>query len=235
MSTQSQRGRRVARKSGNTSVRNLYLIGGGVVLFVIAILVGVVIAGNRPAAVAESYPFQTGRTAEGFYYKGNPDAPVKVIDYSDYQCPACKAYVDRLSPIVTRDYIETGKVQFIYHEFPLQIHPNAVPAGEAARCAGDQGRYWQMHDTLFARQAEWSNLSSPVARFNAYARDIGLDAGQFASCMSQAIHTAEIAAAGQAAINANIPATPTFVVNGQQVDSAGLIPAIDAALRASGN
>jgi protein-disulfide isomerase len=231
MSTQSQRGRRVSRKGNNTSLRNLYLIGGGVLLLALVALGSYVFFSNQASSVASSYPYPVGKTAEGFYYKGNPDAPVKVIKYSDFECPACRSYTRTLAKIVNEDYIASGKIQFIYHEFPLQIHPNAVVAGEAARCAGDQDRFWQMHDVLFDRQPDWAGVASPLNLFTGYAREIGINSGQFESCMTQGTHTAEVTAAGQAALAANIPATPTFMVNGQQVDTASLIPAIDSALR----
>ena len=231
MSTQTQRGRRVNRKSGNSSLRNLYLIGGGVLLLALVALGSYLYFSNQASSVASSYPYPVGKTADGFYYKGNPDAPVKVIEYSDFECPACRSYTRTLAKIVNEDYIASGKVQFIYQEFPLQIHPNAVPAGEAARCAGAQNRFWQMHDVLFDRQPDWAGVPSPLNLFNSYAREIGLNSGQFESCMSQGTYTAAVTAAGQAALSANIPATPTFIVNGQQVETTGLIPAIDSALR----
>jgi protein-disulfide isomerase len=232
MSSQTQqRGRRVSRKSGNTALRNLYLIGGGVLLLAVVALGSYLFFSRQNSTIAQSYPYPTGKTAEGFYYKGSPDASVKVIKYSDFECPACRNYTRTLAKIVNDDYVAAGKIQFIYHEFPLQSHPNAVPAGEAARCAGDQDRFWQMHDVLFDRQDEWAGIESPVTRFNAYASEIGLNTTQFESCMSQGTYRTAVAAAGQAALAANIPATPTFIVNGQQVDTASLIPAIDSALR----
>jgi protein-disulfide isomerase len=232
MSTQTQqRGRRVRRDSGNRALRNLYLIGGGVLLIAVVALGSYLFFSRQNAAVAQSYPWPTGKTADGFYYKGNPDAPVKVIKYSDFECPACRNYTRTLAKIVNDDYVATGRIQFIYHEFPLQSHPNAVPAAAAARCAGDQDRFWQMHDILFDRQSEWAGVASPTNLYTSYAREVGLNTNQFETCMSQGTHTAAVAASGQAALSANIPATPTFIVNGQQVDSSGLIPAIDAALR----
>ena len=175
-----------------------------------------------------------GITEDGYYYKGDPNAPVKVIKYSDYQCPACRSYAMNLAKIVNRDYIETGKVQFIYHEFPLTQHQNAVPAAEAARCAGEQNKYWEMHDILFARQNDWAELASPLNTFYGYARELGVDSGKFEACMSEGRYTAKISESGQQAIAANIPATPTFFVNGQQVSTAQLVTTIDAALRSAG-
>ncbi|MBO9320087.1 MAG: thioredoxin domain-containing protein, partial [Chloroflexus sp.] len=141
MSVQSTRGRRVkAAKQNNL----LYLyIAVGVVAMVA--VVGLVIFLNRNSNEVKAPMAPVGRTAEGFYYKGNPDAAVKVIAFEDFQCPGCAYFSRNLAPILERDYINTGRVQFIFHELPLtNIHPNAVAAAEAARCAGDQGKFWEM-------------------------------------------------------------------------------------------
>jgi protein-disulfide isomerase len=233
MSVQSQRGRKVAaRKRNNLAI--FYIAIGAVLLIGVAALVTVALRNGNSAVTAVNAP--VGRTAEGFYYKGDPEAAVKVIAYEDFQCPACAFYNKNLAPLVTRDYIETGKIQFIYHEFPLDIHENAVPSGEAARCAADQNpaKFWEMHDMLFVNQALWAQASAPANLFSSYAGQIGLNRASFDSCMSAGTHNAAVVAAGEGAIAAGANATPTFSVNGQLVDSNGLIPAIDAALRAAG-
>lgn len=232
MSVQSQRGRKVTAKKQNPLLV-FYGVLGGLVILVAAVVITLWARGAFSTEVS-TINAPVGQTAEGFWYKGNPDAAVKVIKYSDFQCPACAFYVKNLAPIVDRDYVETGKIQFIYHEFPLDIHANAQAAGEAGRCAGDQGKFWQMHDMLFANQSQWFQLSSPNNVFSSYAGQIGLNRSTFDSCMSGGTHSTQVTAAGQEAIAANIGATPTFIVNGQTVDINGLIPAIDAALRAAG-
>ncbi|NJN15675.1 MAG: thioredoxin domain-containing protein [Oscillochloris sp.] len=231
MSVQSRRGRKVEAPKRNP-VTIFYIAIGAVLIVGIAFLVTMMVRGNDVATEAPTAP--VGQTAEGFYYKGNPEAPITVIAYEDYQCPACAFFNRNLKPILERDYINTGQVQFVYHEFPLDIHPNAVPAAAAARCAGDQGSFWQMHDTIFANQSVWANLSSTTNVFSGYAGQLGLDRTAFESCLASETHVAAITAAGGSSIEAGVGATPTFSVNGQLVDSGGLIPAIDAALRASG-
>lgn len=233
MSVQSQRGRKVeARKRNNLTI--FYVAIGAVLLIGVAALATVMLRSTNSAVSPVNAP--VGRTEEGFYYKGDPEAAVKVIAYEDFQCPACAFYNKNLAPLVARDYIEPGKIQFIYHEFPLDIHANAVPASEAARCAADQNpaKFWEMHDMLFVNQAQWAQVGSPTNLFSSYAGQIGLNRGTFDSCMSAGTHNADVVAAGQGAIAAGANATPTFSVNGQLVDSNGLIPAIDAALRAAG-
>ena len=122
----------------------------------------------------------------------------------------------------------------ISHEFPLSQHPNAVPAAEAARCAGDQGKIWPMHDLLFARQRQWENDGNVVPRLTTYATDLGLNRDTFAQCMASGKWTNAVKQAGAAAEQAGVRFTPTFAVDGKQVDAAQLEATIDAALKAKG-
>ncbi len=86
--------------------------------------------------------------------QGDPNAKVTIVEFSDYQCPFCGAFYTQTEGQIKKDYIDTGKVKFYYRDFPLtQIHPGAEKGAEAARCAGDQGKYWQMHDIVFGNQS----------------------------------------------------------------------------------
>ncbi|WP_448337960.1 DsbA family protein [Chloroflexus aurantiacus] len=231
MSVQSTRGRRVKTAKQN-NLLYLYIAVG--VVAVIAIT-GLVVLLTRSNTEVKAPTAPVGRTEEGFYYKGDPNAAVKVIAFEDYQCPGCAYFSRNLAPILERDYINTGRVQFIYHELPLtNIHPNAVAAAEAARCAGDQGKYWEMHDQLFANQSLWAQVSSPLNVFSGYAGRIGIDRAAFDACMQAGTHREAILAAAQEATALGVQATPSFSVNGQIVDSGRLFTAIDAALRAAG-
>ncbi|NTU80554.1 MAG: DsbA family protein [Chloroflexales bacterium] len=229
---QSQRGRKVAAKKRNPLVPFYWGVGAIVVLGAAFLITYFVRSNQSPSIVPVNAP--VGQTAEGFWYKGSPDAKVTVIEYGDYQCPTCAYYEKNLGPIITRDYIETGKVQFIYHEFPLDGHQHSVPSAEAARCAGDQSKFWEMHDMLFANQSQWATLNNVSNVFSGYAGQIGLNRGDFDACMSAGTHRAAVTAAAQDSIAKGITGTPTFNVNGQPVDLNGLPGAIEAALRAAG-
>jgi protein-disulfide isomerase len=178
-----------------------------------------------------------GTTPDGFYYKGNPDAPVKVIEYADFQCPGCGYFAREQEAGFTKSYVESGKVQFIYHELPIGQHRNAIPAASAARCAGDQGKFWPMHDALFSRQGEWSDDPQPAQRFGGYAQELGLDQSKFDQCLASGQYTQPINDAGVAAAAAGAKATPTFSVDGKLVtleQGNELQAAVDAALAAKG-
>lgn len=231
-SVPSQRGRKVAARKRNPLVPYYIAIGAVVVLGAAFLAIYLLRTNAARQVTAPNVP--VGQTAEGFWYKGNPAAPVTVIEYGDYQCPSCAYYDRNLAPIIARDYIEPGKVQFIYHEVPLNSHKHAVAAAEAVRCAGDQGKFWQMHDMLYLNQDQWSPLNTVRNVYSGYAGQLGLDRAAFDACMSAGTYTAAVTAAAETAFAAGVTGTPTFSVNGQLVDMRGLPGAIEAALRATG-
>jgi len=139
---------------------------------------------------------------------GQADAPVTIVEFSDYQCPYCKRYATTVFPNLKRDYIDTGKVRYVFRDFPLtQIHPQAPKAHEAGHCAGEQDRYWDMHDLMFKNQ---KNLS--VAELSGYAETLGLDVGSFDSCLESGRHVAAIKADTQAGAQAGVRGTPSFII-----------------------
>lgn len=173
----------------------------------------------------------TGTTPEGFAYKGSADAPVTVIEYGDFQCPSCANFTNRQEEAFDKQYVETGKVRFIYHDFPLPQHNHAMIVAAAARAAGEQGKFWQMHDLLFERQRAWSMSSNIRPLLSSYAEAIGLDRGAFDKALDSDKFTSALETARQQAQAKGVQATPTFEVEGQLVDSSQLQAAIEAALQ----
>jgi protein-disulfide isomerase len=233
MSRGSQRGRAVRRRPSRSPLPLFPIILGIIVLVGIGALVALVLRDRTQPPIISTIALTapTGQTADGTYYKGKPDAPVTVLEYGDFQCPACLAFATRLEPDITADYIETGKVHFIYHDYPLPQHGNAVVAAEAARCAGDQGAFWPMHDTLFINQNQWATASQPLSQFGLYAEMLKLDRAGFEQCVSSGKHRDTVLAFKQQAEQAKLSQTPTFFVDGKQIlDPSGLATAIDAAL-----
>lgn len=111
--------------------------------------------------------------------KGNPDAPVTLVEYSDYQCPFCARHYRDTMPILQEEYIDTGKLKFVMREYPLpQLHKNATRAAMSAQCAHQQGKYWEMHNIMFDNQRELADEN-----LKAYAATIGLDTAAFDACM----------------------------------------------------
>lgn len=154
---------------------------------------------------------------------GEEDAPVVIIEFSDFQCPFCKRFAEQTFPQLKRDYIDTGKVRFVFRDFPiLRIHPNAGLAALAAECADEQGRFWEMHDRLFARQAEWAGIAPEQARslFEAYARELKLDDPAFSECLASERYAEEVVEDWQDGIEAGVRGTPAFFINGEKLEGA---------------
>jgi protein-disulfide isomerase len=246
MSQSNQRGRKVQQsKQQGPSFRIFYIVLIVVGIAGAALLITYAMGQqDQAASVTPSAPSggdgaeidaETGVTEEGFYYKGSADAPVEVVEYADFQCPACANFVSSSLYDQLQGYVEAGQVQYVFHDFPLSQHHNAPIASQAAYCAGDQGQYWEMHEAIFMRQAQWSNMSNQAAAsaFAALGAELGMDGEELAACMNSNRYQQHVQSAFQSAIAANIQATPTFVVNGRSVNAMELTPAIDAALAAS--
>jgi len=153
---------------------------------------------------------------------GDPDARVKIIEFTDYQCPYCSRHSLETLPLIVTELIDTGRVFYAQKDLPLdQLHANARIAASAARCAADQNAYWEMHDMLFANQAEWSNASDSITGiFSSYAVDIGLDEGSFSDCIDSGRHDAAVEANVREARSLGVSSTPFFFVDGYPLNGA---------------
>lgn len=165
---------------------------------------------------------------------GDSTAPVWVIMASDFQCPFCKQWETANYARIVKDYVKTGKARLAFLNMPLSMHPNALPASEAAMCAAVQNKFWQMHDTLFASQAQWEVLPDPRAKFDSITKALGVDMPSWRSCMAQHATLALIDADRDRARQAGVNSTPTFFVGNQTLMGADkdVGAAIDAALKA---
>lgn len=146
---------------------------------------------------------------------GSADAPITLVEYSDFQCPACGAFHTVLEKLLAEPDAK-GKIKLVYRNFPLQQHANAQIAAQAAQAAGLQGKFWEMHDKLFENQTVWSGQSNAAARqaFIGYAKALSLNIERFnADIDSQAVKD-KINADRTGGVDSNIDATPTFFVNG---------------------
>jgi protein-disulfide isomerase len=156
---------------------------------------------------------------------------VQLVEFGDYQCPSCGA----AHPIVQELQKEyEGKITFIFRNFPLPMHQNAIPAAEAAEAAGDQGKYWEMHKKLFESQTQWENTTNPVETFAGYAQELGLNVDQFKKDLTDHKFRDFINADKADGEALNITGTPTFYINGQKssdFSKATLKGMIDEALK----
>src|SRR4030065_1090602 len=144
-------------------------------------------------------------------FKGKTDAPVTIIEFSDYQCPFCGRFVKNTFPEIAEKYIDTGKVKYVFRDYPLEFHKLAPKASEAANCAGDKGKYWEMHDKLFDNQNALT-----LDNLRQYAIEIGLDAASFNTCIDSGKHAAEIAKDLEDGRKARVSGTPSFIIGKTQ-------------------
>jgi len=140
---------------------------------------------------------------------GDPKAPVTIVSFEDYQCPFCKRSFDQTFPLLKKEYIDTGKVKYVYRDFPLSFHPQAQAAAEAGECADDQGKFWEYHDALFQNQ---QSLSS--ALYSQLAGQLGLDVEEFDQCLQSGKFTQEVQNDFAYGSSVGVSGTPTFFING---------------------
>jgi protein-disulfide isomerase len=174
---------------------------------------------NLPVAGPDTPPFPAQFDQYGISV-GPEDAEVVVREFADYQCPACARFAPA-SQQLKQEYVDTGKVRFVYFDLPLQQHQNAMPAAQAARCAGDQDSYWPMHDKLYDAQSEWNTNSDPVGTFTRYAGELGLDERRFRRCLTTELHREAVEQSLQVARQMRVTGTPTVWVDNIRLTSPG--------------
>jgi protein-disulfide isomerase len=143
---------------------------------------------------------------------GDENAPITIIEFGDYSCPGCAMFNAQVKPQV-QSLVQNGKAKFVFYDFPLtSIHPNSFLAARAARCAGDQDRYWDYHDNLFRTQPRWAALASAGGLFEEYSRSLDMDDGAFASCLNSDKYAELVTANMQLGEVLGVPSTPTILV-----------------------
>lgn len=160
---------------------------------------------NQPAAPA----FPVNVSMDDDEVKGDANAPVTIIEFSDYECPFCSRYVEETMPQVVKEYIDTGKVKYVFRDFPLSFHENAQKAAEAAECAGEQGKYWAYHDILFI-----NNTKLAVTNLKQYAKDLNLNTTTFNNCLDNGDMTEEVQKDTADGSRYGVSGTPAFFING---------------------
>jgi protein-disulfide isomerase len=152
----------------------------------------------------------------GAAFKGNATAPLTLIEFSDYQCPFCARHVAQTAPEIDREYVQTGKVKHVFRNMPIEsLHPHAFKAAEAAECAGDQNKFWPMHDRLFANPQQLA-----AAQLPGHATAAGVEAGAFQQCLDTGKYTAKVRKDLSDAAGLGITGTPGFLI-GKTVPGGG--------------
>lgn len=210
--------RREARESESGSSNTLFYVLGAVA--VIGIGVVAYNAGSSAFSSAATAPIELDvandeelvELAQGVSL-GDASASVKILEFGDYQCPGCAAFALQAKPPIVQQLVNTGEAEFIFYDFPLiSIHPNAFLAARAARCAADQGSFWDYHDLLFRNQGRWATANLPSSAFEDYAAEVGMDEGDFASCLNSDRFADVVTANMQLGNRLSVGSTPTVLL-----------------------
>jgi protein-disulfide isomerase len=152
--------------------------------------------------------------ADAARIQGSPTAPLWVVEISDFQCPFCKTWHDSVYRVLRREFVVPGTVRLAYINYPLPSHANALPAAEAAMCAGAQNKFWEMHDGLFDTQQTWAHMPNASAVFDSLARAKGVDVAAMRRCIDSGATRALILADAERAQESGVQGTPSFIIGG---------------------
>lgn len=215
-SKRQARKEQMRRKEQRSRLLSIGLITVGALLVAFLIIypslkpIGEVVA--APEIVRENVDFNA---------VGDPDAPIKIEEYSDFQCPYCRVFFENTEEALMQSYVANGTVYFVYKSFGSFIGAESGASAEAAYCAGDQGKFWEMHDTIFVNQTGENVGAYTDRRLSAFAEQIGLNMDEFSSCLNSNKYADLVEQDSKDGILADIRATPSFVmtytVNGETV------------------
>jgi protein-disulfide isomerase len=164
--------------------------------------------------------------------KGDVDAPVTIIEYSDFQCPYCQRFYEQTLGSIVENYVDSGQVNIVYRHFPLSFHQNAQIAAEASECAGDQDMFWELHDIMFDRGAgDGTGLAR--ADLESYASELGMDLDAFSECLDSGKYTEKVENDMATGATQGVRGTPGFLVNGVLVSGAQPYSVFEAAIEAA--
>ncbi|MCI0557047.1 MAG: DsbA family protein [Nitrososphaera sp.] len=148
---------------------------------------------------------------EGAYVKGDADAPVTLIEFADFQCPFCGRFARQTAPVIDEEYIDTGKVNMVFKHFPLR-GADSISASIASQCAGEQGKFWDYHDTLYENQGQENSGWASKIRLKGFAADMSLDTASFDSCLDSNRYSQLVQNDLQLARDLKLTGTPTFLI-----------------------
>lgn len=219
--SENPRDRNVPRKNSGRESRNAsnrpksfyWLLGIIAVVGVAGLTYVATREKGGPRDVAAAPDTTNAGPAQG-YLLGSPDAPVKILEYADFECPACAGFATITEPDVRKRIVDAGLASFTFHDFPLTMHQNTMSAHHAAACADEQGKFWSMHDKIFQAQDQWNTqaTNNPKSLFERYGNEIGLDLGRWEACYDARRHQQRISANLADGLRRGVNSTPTFVI-----------------------
>ena len=174
-------------------------------------------AGQAPQAPTAPDPEQVKKDLKmgHFPVKGNENAKVTIVEFSDFECPFCGKFYQDAYPQIVKEYIDTGKAKLYYRHYPLSFHPRAVPLALASECANDQNAFWKMHDKIFDNTATVSTSTDETIK--QWATELGLDMNTFNNCFDNKTHQSKVDGDFADGGAVGVSGTPTFYINGKQL------------------
>lgn len=193
-------------------------------IIAVVAVVGLAVIGyvvSRPRDVATVDPNLPPMEAKGIL-RGNVDAPVQVIEFADFECPGCGYFATITEPDVVTRLIETGQIAFRFYDYPLPMHKNSWDAHNAAACANEQGKFWEIHDMIFQGQDKWNEAAtrSPKKVFERYVEALALDKAKWNECFDSKRLYPQIEANKREAERRGISQTPTFIIGDKVIPGA---------------
>jgi protein-disulfide isomerase len=210
-----------------TGLKKFYWVLGLLAIVGVAAIAWVVVNGRTGAAAMEPVAVEGAQDPQALVAKaqgvavGPENAPVKMLVFSDFQCPYCGTFALQVAPVLKNEFVTNGKLQIVYYDFPLGgSHRFSFLASRAARCAGEQNRFWEYHDMLFARQADWAfEESPPVGKLLEIGKEVGLTGKEFEKCVKSDKYQDVVSANRTLGERLQVNATPTLFMNGRKVPS----------------
>ena len=150
---------------------------------------------------------------------GSDTAPLEVVEFGDFECPGCGSFATLAEPDVRARLVNTGIIRFRFLDFPLSMHPNSWPAHLASWCAGEQGKYWEMHDAIFMTQDRWNTQATrrPDRVLEGLASSVGINMDQYKTCVESQKYVPQIRANVEEGARRGVSGTPTFIIGTKQV------------------
>ncbi len=227
-----RRSKRHPRRQRAASQKGLYIFGALVTLIVVGAVIGIAVAtsggGDSPP---QAVVVPTARPADVLQNErvlGNPDAPVAIVEYLDFQCPFCQRTAEQVMPAIEETFIASNTASLEIRPIAI-LGDESVQAAAAAECANDQGRFWAYHDILYANQGGERGGAFSDDRLKEFAEALNLDTGAFNSCLDSGRYTQQVVDNTSSARGSGVSVTPTVLVDGEQVDVT--VEAISAAIQ----
>lgn len=219
--SEQPRDRNVPRKNAVREARNassrpkaFFWLLGAIALIGVAALGYVATKPKAAPTEARNGADTTNAGPPQGYLLGKVDAPVKILEYADFECPGCAGFATITEPDVRTRIIDAGLASMTYYDFPLTQHRNTLAASNAGACADEQGKFWPMHDRLFQAQDEWNGVATdrPKPFFKRYASEIGVDVSRWESCYDARKYQKRISANLADGLRRGVYSTPSFII-----------------------